>query len=101
MKRLFTRTVVWLTAVLILAGCSGGGETAVLEPEPEALTEAVEAEVEVVDVEEAEVVEVVEETPTVEAEVVEVSTGVEHDKFDLSLIGNTGRPQFLNAYASW
>lgn len=81
MRRLFSYVLILLTAVLILAGCGGGGETAVSEPEapPVAAEPKVEA---VADAEEAEV-------------------AAEHDKYNLSLIGNTGRPQFLNAYASW
>ena len=80
MKRLFSFCLILLTAVFALSAC--GGETAVsVETEPE-------------------VSSAVEETVVEEDEGVDVSTS-SHDPYNLSLIGNTGRPQFLNAYASW
>ncbi|MEM7333750.1 MAG: hypothetical protein AAF490_16805 [Chloroflexota bacterium] len=81
MKRLLSFCLIVLTAVFALAAC--GGQTAVeVEAEPE-------------------VSSAVEETVVEEEEVVVEAAAVAHDPFDLTLIGNTGRPQFLNAYASW
>ncbi len=81
MKRFFSLCLILITAVFALAAC--GGETAVnVEVEPEVSSAPEEAEV-------------------VEEVVVEEAAIVEHDPNDLTLIGNTGRPQFLNVYASW
>lgn len=78
MKRVLSILFFLLAGLLILAGC-GGGETAVSPVvEPEVETNAVS-----------------------EAPPSEPAAGTPHDKYNLSLIGNTGRPQFLNAYASW
>ena len=81
MKRILTLLILFCSTAVFLFGCSGaqGSEEAVAEPSVE-------------DVVETAVEEAPEEVP-VEAEPIDTS--------DLTLIGTTGRPQFLNAYASW
>lgn len=77
MKRLFYLLLLLLSSAVVLAGCGGGAAA----PEPEVAAEPVSEE------------SVVESGDT--------AVVPEHNKYNLSLIGNTGRPQFLNAYATW
>ena len=69
-------------------------EAEVVNTEPEAPAAEVEVVLEASDLEE------VEET-SAEAAVVEAPAEVERDLTDLSYVANTGRPQFLNSFATW
>lgn len=86
MKRVIGYLLFLLAGALVLMGC--GGETAVSTPSPTAAPPAPESTATEVAIEE----EAAADTA--------VSTSP-HDPTNLTLIGSTGRPQFLNTYASW
>jgi hypothetical protein len=76
MRRILGLVVTAVTGFLILAACAP--TAAPVEPATAVEEPVVESEPEAVEVEQAAI-----------------------DTSDLTLIGNTGRPQFLNSFASW
>lgn len=89
MKRVFGWIFVLLPLALLLAGCGGTKSAAPISTaEPELKPTALPPDP---------------PTPTGVVEKVDETDAsrVEHDPTNFALIGTTGRPQFLNAYASW
>ena len=117
LRSLFHLLLIGLVGLVVLAAC-GQAETAPqaepvveLPAAPDVSEESQPAEVAVVEeaVEEAVVetdAEVVAETEPAEEMVEEAQAEMAEaaprpDPSDIALVGNTGRPQFLNSFANW
>lgn len=105
MKKVFGWMWVWV-AILLLAGCTrsdGVASEPTLAPKAPTAVATAEPTLEP----DAPTAAATAEPTSTERSVVEATTpptevaDVIHDPTNLALIGSTGRPQFLNAYASW